>query len=137
MMSTIKKKSEDIIQDDNDDNDDDDNDDDDEDEEEEDNNEENDDDDDNDEENDDDNEEENKDEKIIIKKKKIKESFNDNILQLNEFIILIKNLDEEIDNIDKEYKLKIKKRNTIFKQFLSKLSRLEAQLQLLSSSAYK
>jgi cobalamin biosynthesis protein CobT len=123
-MSTIKKKSEDIIQDDNDDNDDDDNDNEDEDEEEEDNDEEND-DDDNEEENDDDNEEENKDEKIIIKKKKIKESFNDNILQLNEFIILIKNLDEEIDNIDKEYKLKIKKRNTIFKQFLSKFKNIQ------------
>ena len=52
--------------------------------------------------------------------KKIKESFDDNIIQLNEFLVLIKNLDDEIDFLDKEYKLKIKKRNSIFKQFISK-----------------
>ena len=34
--------------------------------------------------------------------------------------MLIKNLDDEIDFLDKEYKLKIKKRNSIFKQFISK-----------------
>ena len=56
----------------------------------------------------------------LIKKKKIKESFDDNIIQLNEFLVLIKNLDDEIDFLDKEYKLKIKKRNSIFKQFISK-----------------
>lgn len=61
----------------------------------------------------------------IIKKKKIKESFNDNIVQLNELLLSIKNLDDEIDNIDKEYKLKIKKRNFIFRQFLSRFKNIQ------------
>lgn len=73
-------------------------------------------------------EEENPDEikdEEVIKKKKIKESFNDNIIQLNELLLSIKNLDDEIDNIDKEYKLKIKKRNFIFRQFLSRFKNIQ------------
>jgi hypothetical protein len=58
-------------------------------------------------------------------KKKIKESFNDNLIQLNELLVTIKTLDDEIDLIDKEYKLKIKKKNQILKQFISRFKNIQ------------
>ena len=59
------------------------------------------------------------------KKCKVKETFKDNLIQLNEFIVEIKSLDEEIDTLKKDLIIKEKKRNQLFKQFNTRFKTIE------------